>query len=148
VIGGAQSDPPVQRLGPAILVQDVETLRHLYFCVQAGVQKLRRDGLSPAHLYPLSSLIRHGIMSADGHEYPAYVLAEEDSTSQDNDWLSVAEAATELELSERQIRRIAATGLGTRKGREWQLSKSKVLALKAERDWRARNGSRHFPSAA
>ena len=85
-------------------------------------------------------------MSATGHEHPVYVLAEEHSTSQD--WLSVAEAATELGLGERQVRRLAEAGLGTRKGREWRLSKSKVLAMKAERDWRARNGSRHAPRAA
>ena len=39
-------------------------------------------------------------MSATGHEHPVYVLAEEHSTSQD--WLSVAEAATELGLGEFQ----------------------------------------------
>jgi excisionase family DNA binding protein len=87
-------------------------------------------------------------MAASGHEYPVYALAEEHSTSQDDEWLSVDEAASELELSRRQVRRLAEAGLGTRKGREWRLSKSKVLALKAERDWRARIGSRHFPTAA
>ena len=61
-------------------------------------------------------------MSAVGHEDAVYALAEEHSTSQDNDWLSVAEAATELGLGERQVRRLAREGLGTRKGREWRLS--------------------------
>jgi hypothetical protein len=137
--------PPVQ-IGPAVLVQDAETLRHLYFCVKAGIQKCSRDGVSPAHLHPLAALLRRAYMSASGHEHPVYILAEEHSTSQDR--LSVAEAATELGPGERQVRRLAEAGLGTRKGREWRLSKSKVLAMKAERDWRARNGSRHAPRAA
>ena len=139
--------PPVQ-VGPAVLVQDAGTLRHLYFCVKAGIQKCSRDGASPAHLHPLAALLRRAYMSASGHEHPVYVLAEEHSTSQDNAWLSVAEAAAELGLGERQVRRLAEAGLGTRKGREWRLSKSTVLALKAERDWKARNGSRHAPRAA
>ena len=140
-----RSAPPVQ-VGPAVLVQDAETLRHLYFCVKAGIQKCSHDGVSPAHLHPLAALLRRAYMSASGHEHPVYILAEEHSTSQDR--LSVAEAATELGLGERQVRRLAEAGLGTRKGREWRLPKSKVLALKQERDWRARNGSRHAPRAA
>lgn len=130
-----------------MLVQDEESLQHLYFCVQAGIQKCRRDGVSPAHLYGLAAVIRRAYMSARGHACAVYVLAEEHSTSQ-NDWMSVAEAADELELSERQVRRLAEAGLGTRKGREWRLSKSRVLALKQERDWKARNGSRGLPRAA
>jgi hypothetical protein len=138
---------PMQ-VGPTVLVQDAESLRHLYFCVQAGIQKCSRDGVSPAHLHPLAALIRRAHMSAVGHEHPVYVLAEEHSTGQDNDWLSVAEAATELGLGERQVRRLAKAGLGTRKGREWRLPRSKVLAMKQERDWKDRNGSRHAPRAA
>jgi hypothetical protein len=139
--------PPLQ-IGPAVLVQDEETLRHLYFCVKAGIQKCGRDGASPAHLHPLAALLRRAYMSASGHEFRVYVLAEEDSTSQETDWLTVAEAADELGLSDRQVCRLARAGLGTQKGREWRLSKSKVLALKQERDWKARNGSRGLPRAA
>ena len=75
-------------------------------------------------------------MSAVGHEDAVYVLAEKHSIGQDNDWLSVAEAAAELGLSERQVRRLAREGLGARKGREWRVPRSKVLALKQERDWK------------
>ena len=117
-------------------MQDAETLRHLYFCVQAGIQKCSHDGVSPAHLHPLAVLIRRAYMSASGHEHPVYALAEEHSFGQDNDWLSVAEAAAELGLGERQVRRIAKAGLGTRKGREWRLPRSKVLPLKQKRDSR------------
>ena len=142
-----RSAPPVQ-IGPAVLVQDAETLRHLYFCVKAGIQKCSHDGVSPAHLHPLAALLRRAYMSAVGHEDAVYVLAEEHSIGQDNDWLSVAEAAAELGLGERQVRRFAEAGLGTHKGREWRLLRSKVLELKAERDWKARNGSRRLPRAA
>jgi hypothetical protein len=74
------SSPPLQ-IGCAVLVQDDETLRHLYFCVHAGIQKLNRDGLSARHLEPLKALLRRSIMSASGHEFRVYILAEEDSTS-------------------------------------------------------------------
>ena len=117
-------------------------------CVKAGIQKCSHDGVSPAHLHPLAALLRRAYMSAVGHEDAVYVLAEEHSIGRDNDWLRVAEAAAEIGLSERQVRRLAREGLGTRKGREWRLPRSKVLALKQERDWKDRNGSRHAPRAA
>jgi hypothetical protein len=140
--------PPAQT-GPAVLVQDRETLRHPYFCVHAGIQKLHRDGLSSQHLEPLKGLLRRAIMSANRHEFPVYVLAEEHSTGQETDWLTVAEAAAELDLSARQVCRLARDGLGTRKGgREWRLPRSRVVTLKQERDWKAQNGTRRLPRAA
>jgi len=129
-------------------VQDADTLRYLYLCVQAGIQKNRRNGLSPAHLYPLSALFYRAHMSAIGHGHPVYVAAESDSTGQHTEFWTVKEAARELGIGERQVRRLAADGLGARKGREWMLPKARVLALKQERDWKARNGSRHLPRAA
>jgi hypothetical protein len=131
-----------------VLIQDEETLQLLYFCVHAGVQKMHRAGLSPARLEPLKALIRRAIMSANGHEQPVYVLAEQDSSSQDIELWNVAEAANELGIGDRQVRRLAREGLGFRVGREWMLPKARVLALKTEREWKARNGSRRLPRAA
>jgi hypothetical protein len=138
---------PDQR-GRAVLIQDEESLRLLYFCIHAGVQKWHRDGLSTAPLEPLKALIRRAIMSVNGHEQPVYVLAERDSSSQDIELWNVSEAAAELELGVRQVRRLAKQGLGIQSGREWMLPKARVLALKQEREWKARNGSRHLPRAA
>jgi hypothetical protein len=128
----------VQQQGPAVLIQGDEPLRLLNFCLHAGAQKLRRDGLSAARVEQMKVIVRRALMSARGHELPRYVLSDANSTGQEM-W-STARAAHELELSRRQVRRIARNGIGTRDGRDWLLPKDAVLALKAERECEARNG--------
>lgn len=152
----SQSVPPIQQLGSAVLLQGADVLRLVNFCLRAGVQKLHRDGLSPARVEELKQVVRRALMAASGHEDAVYVLAEAHSPCQDElfnalnnvEWWSVAEAADELGISRRQIRRIAEEGLGIRKGRAWMLPKARVLALKAEREREARNDSRHCTRAA
>jgi hypothetical protein len=136
----------VQQAGSAVLIQGEEPLHLLNFCLHAGAQKMRRDGLSAARIEQLKTVVRRALMSAQGHKLPNYVLSEANSAGQEM-W-SIRRAALELEISPRQVRRIARNGIGTRSGRDWFLPKGEVLALKLDRDWKARNGSRNADRVA
>lgn len=138
----------VQQAGDAVLVQGEEMLTLLYFCLNAGIRKLRYDGLPPARAERLKGVVYRALMSPSGREDAAYVLAEAHSDRQDTEMWSVAEAAEELGIGVRQVRRLAEEGLGKKRGRDWWLPKDRVCALKQERDWKARNGSRTCPRAA
>jgi hypothetical protein len=137
---------PVQQDGPTVLIQGEDMLGLLNFCLHAGVQKMRRDGLSAVRLEQLKIVVRRALLSACGQEFPGYVLSQPNSTKEEL-W-STERAAGEIGISPRQVRRIARNGIGTKDGRDWLLPKEAVLALKREREWKARNGSRGLPRAA
>jgi hypothetical protein len=135
--------PPVQQLGAAVVISGRDALQDLAVCVLARIRQDRLNGASPARYGPLLATI-HAAMSAIGHEVAEGVAPETQSNRQGaDDWMSVTEAATELGVSDRHMRRLACTRqLGQRFGATWALDRGAVLALAEERKRKAHNGER------
>jgi hypothetical protein len=140
-----KSEAPVQ-VGPALLVQDAETLHMLYFAIITEIKDKRRERLSTAKLQEMLLMVSRAYKAASGLENPLYVVVESDSSSSshDDDWWTVQQAANELDLSTRQIRRIAQKVYGERDGRDWSLHRDVVATLKQQQDWKKRNGTREY----
>lgn len=138
------SRPPVQ-VGPGVVVlQGEDALRDLYFCLHAGAQKLRRDGLSAGRFERLKSTIYRALMSRPRHEVAYCVAVETESNGQDaSDLLTVAEAAEVLALSRRQVQRLASELGGVRIGHGLAFRRAPVLALKQTREREAQSGRRN-----
>jgi hypothetical protein len=126
--------PDVQRLGTAVLIQG-SALRDLYVCLHSGIAVMSRNGHSPALMHSAKQQVSRALMAARGHPVAETVAAKPISNCQGvADWISVAEAAIELGVSERQMRRLARScQLGERIGATWTLDRGAVLALAAER---------------
>jgi hypothetical protein len=126
--------PAVQQLGAAVLVQGA-VLRDLYILLLKGIPELTACGHSPSRLHVLKSQVGRALMSARGQSVAKAPAVQQDSRSTAvTDLMSVADAATEMEVSERTMRRLAATHqLGVRFGSSWALRRADVLSLKAER---------------
>jgi hypothetical protein len=138
--------PPVQQVGPALLVQGKEGLDQLAKCVLAQIREMQRNGYSPAPYAQLLRTIHAARMSQPRHEFASYQLVETHSESQDaDDWIGVTEAAQALGVGIRQMQRLAhslSPGQAKRIGKSWTLKRAPVLALAAERQRKAANGQR------
>jgi len=126
--------PAVQQLGAAVLVQGA-VLRDLYILLLKGIPEVTACGHSPHRLHVLKSQVGRALMSARGQSVAKPPAAQQDSKcTAITDMMSVTDAATEMEVSERTMRRLAATHqLGDRFGNSWALRRDDVLSLKAER---------------
>jgi hypothetical protein len=142
----APTPDPVQQCGSAVLIQG-DGLEDIAKCILARIRESQRNGYSIEPYARLLTSVHAARMSAARHEFATYVLSEQESEGQDVvDWFSVEEAAAVLALSRRQTQRVAQqlfrAGLAKRIGTTWALKRAPVLALKLERDRKARNGER------
>jgi hypothetical protein len=130
------SDPPgVQQLGAAVLIQGA-ALRDLYLCLHSGIAVMSGNGHSPALMHAVKQQVYRALMSARGHTVAEPGAAQGHSNCQGAvDSMSVAEAAAELGVSHRHMRRLSARfELGERLGATWMLRRGAVLAHKAQRE--------------
>lgn len=139
--------PAVQQLGPAVVIRG-DALDVLYRSLMAGARDARRNGysVSPFVALQAATLAAHRAKSDVGHGNTGLEATTSDSGCQGDDWLSIAEAAALSGYCARQLRRRARSGLGRRVGSSWVIARRDALALKAERDWKARNASRRIPN--
>ena len=134
--------PPVSQHGLAVLLQG-SGLSEVFILVEAGLRRMENQGIKAEQM---ARLRRHrdvlaaahdDRMSHPGHEFAGVVVAESNSHCQDgDDWMSIAEAATELSLTTRHLRRLAPILGGTRIGNSWMVKKAPVLTLKRQRERR------------
>ena len=126
--------PSVQQLGAAVLIQG-DALRDLYLCLHKGIPAVSAAGHSPVLLHIVKVQVSRALMSARGQHIAKPIAAESDSNGQGAAALiSVAEAAAQLGVSQRQMRRLARScQLGQRFGATWALNRAAVLALASER---------------
>ena len=133
--GGVVTAPDVQQLGDAVLIQGA-ALRDLYLCLHKGIPGMSANGHSPVLLHAVELQVHRALMSARGHQVAECVAAQTHSKSQsDDDWMTVSEAATELGVSQRHVRRLARScQLGQRVGATWAINRGAALALARERE--------------
>lgn len=144
----AAGQPPVQQIGDAVIIRG-EAISPLYYSVMAGVREARRNGhsITPYVALQAATLAAHRSKSDTGHEHPESKVAQQQSERQgDDDLLSIAEAAALSGYCARQVRRKAQAGHGHRVGTSWVMTRGAALALKQQRTWKARNGTRHLPA--
>lgn len=127
----------VMQVGGAVLIQGKEGLDQIAKCVLAQIRELNRNGYSSAPYAQLLTTIHAARMSQPRHELVSYQLVESHSDSQDvDDWIDVAEAAAILEISGRQMQRLArefAPGHVRSIGTSRALKRAPVLALATQR---------------
>lgn len=133
----------VRRIGDTVLIQGQAALNDLASCVIARIQRDRLNGASPARYAHLLASI-HAAMSDNGQLFAETTLPQQQSTQEhETDWMTTAQAAQTLDITERQMRRLARTLDGAhRAGNTWVLKREPVLALAEERKRKARNGQR------
>jgi hypothetical protein len=133
--------PPITQIGTTVLIQG-DALPLMYRAVLALAARHNRDGITPPPLLHelRAALFRATTMSPPRHEL-ANALASSSCCDCQNprDLCTTSDAAALLQLSRRQVQRLAAGpgGLGVRVGRTWAMHKAPVLALANER--KARN---------
>jgi hypothetical protein len=127
--------PDVQQHSDGLLVRGDE-LQLMYFCLHAGAQKLRRDGLSAARVEQLKAVVHRALMSPLRHDFADSAAAESCSAGQDgdNDSMNANSAAAELNISVRHAQRLAPSLGAVRIGRSWAFRRAPVLGLKRERE--------------
>lgn len=101
--------PPLQRLGPAVLLQNI-AVQDAYYLLSAGLRATRRGGVAvPGRFLQLQAELASAAAevraSADGHNDVAPPVAQAQSTCEDS--IGTREAANALQLSPRQVQRIA-----------------------------------------
>jgi len=133
---------PVQQHGLAVLLQGIG-VSEVYALVEAGLQWMKGQGIKAEQLTRLRgyrdvlAAAHDDRMSDCGHEFAEATAAESNSQCQDgDDWMSIAEAAAALTLSDRHARRLAPELGGVRIGATWMVRKAPVLALKRQRQRR------------
>lgn len=126
---------PVQRLGPAILLQGAAVLDANYL-ITLGVREARRNGIpAPARILALLDALAKTAAatrraSADGHaDVPDHPLPGQSVLTA----LTTKEAADMLDLSERQIRRLAPDLGGRLRHRTWTFDRGAVAAYAEHR---------------
>ncbi len=128
--------PDVQQLGDAVLIQG-DALRALYIALHRAIRATSAAGHSPARLQAIQQQIHRALttqMSDHGHPVAKSFDAQSESNCQGAaELMSVAEAAAELGVSERQMRRLAHD-LGQRVGASWAFNRIAVLALARARE--------------
>lgn len=126
---------PVQQLGDAVTFKGADVLQSLRGCINARIRQCRLNGESPMKYARVLAAIHDALMSDCGHDVAESVADQQHSKSQDgDDWMSITEAAEALDLSGRQVRRLAPRLSGVRVGASWVLPKAPVLALAKERE--------------
>lgn len=133
----------MRRIGDTVLIQGQAALNDLASCVIARMQRDRLNGASPARYAQLLASI-HAAMSDSGQQLAETAPAQTDSESQhESDWMTTAQAAHALGITERQMRRLARTLDGAQRvGNTWVLKREPLLALAEERKRKASNGQR------
>lgn len=135
--------PPVQQVGNAVLVQGQEALDQIAKCVLAQIRETQRNGYSVEPYAQLLRTIHAARMSHSRHEFAITAAAEPQSDGQDGDDLMNATfAAAELNISVRQVQRLAPCLGAVRVGRSWAFKRAPVLAAAEERRRKAANGQR------
>ena len=122
--------------GDSVTIRGAPLLAALYRGVLQAIQRRRLDGLPSADLQQLARALRRAQDVATGTPIVQCIAEFVVSSGQDDDLISVGEAAGLLQLSRRHVARLAAGpgGLGAvRIGRTWALRRSIVLALAKER---------------
>jgi excisionase family DNA binding protein len=130
----------IEQTGDAVTLSGAAILAQAYRATLDGIARRRRDGMPVTDLLELARALRRAhdaAMSRPRHELATPSDDPPRWNGQDlSDRLSVADAATFLRLSRRQVQRLAKSpgGLGAvRVGRTWALDRALVLALAEER---------------
>lgn len=109
--------PPIQRLGPAILLQG-PAVDAVAYAIKVAQRSRRRNGLPDSGaLAALGRAFEN--LSAAGQSDSA--TDAEDDTEDVNEWITAAEAAPLLGCSPRQARRLAPSLGGRLAGGRWLL---------------------------
>jgi hypothetical protein len=90
----------VQQLGSAVLIQGIDALDALYRCLLKQVKAVSVSGHSPLLINVMKTQVARAIASERGHFVAGPFALQSQSKDQGvADLMSVAEAATELEVS-------------------------------------------------
>ena len=132
----------IDQRGDSVVITGRPLLGEVYRAVLLGIAHRRANGVPSRDLQAAAQALYRAHMSPPRHELATAAGDQPRWNGQDrSDLVSVAEAAVILQLSKRQVQRLAKSpgGLGAvRVGHAWMLAKAPVLALAAERRARDR----------
>ncbi len=128
----------IEQRGDTVIVSGAQMLAAAYRAVLHAIARRRLDGLPSADLQQLARALRRAHEVSLGRRELAEAAADQPELNRQDlsDRFSTGEAAAILQLSRRQVQRLAAGpgGLsGVRIGRAWLLDRAPVLTLAAER---------------
>lgn len=120
--GEAMNPPPIQRLGPAILLQGA-AIDAVAYAIKVAQRSRRRNGLPDS-----------GALAALGRAFENLSAAGQSDSTTDaegdtedvNEWITATEAAPLLGCSPRQARRLAPSLGGRLAGGRWLLDPQAV----------------------
>ncbi len=126
----------IEQRGDSVTITGRQLLGEVYRATLNHISRRRSSGASSDDLRQLAKLLYRAYMSPQRHEIDTAADTPASSKSQDDDLISVGEAALILVLSRRSVQRMAADPGGlsaVRIGHTWALRRSVVLALAQQR---------------
>lgn len=136
----APTPPPLQPLGPAVVVQG-QGIIDLVYLISKGIKGAERDGYPTGrfheHLRIFRQAYEFGVpnpVSRGGHGDTTSGSDLRQSRGDELDTIGTAEAARLSGLSRRTCQRLAKSGLGRRIGASWVLDRAGFIAHLATRE--------------
>ena len=126
----------IEQRGDSVTVTGRQLLGEIYRSVLDHIAHRRANGTPSYELRQLAKMLYRAYMSPPRHELATGADTPAGSKSQDDDLISVGEAALILGLSRRSVQRMAADPGGlsaVRIGHTWALRRSVVLAHAQQR---------------
>jgi excisionase family DNA binding protein len=128
----------IEQRGDSVVIQGRALLGEVYRSVLNHIAHRRVNGTPSDDLRQLAKMLYRAYMSSQRHEFDSAADTPTDWNSQQSraDWVSTAEAADILQVSQRSVQRLAKAPGGLeaiRVGRTYMIRAAPLLALAQQR---------------